>query len=79
MHGKNQADSEEDLKEEASGVDFQEDQGSSSSPLFSRRFPRFRKNCLGEGASLSRNEDFEQIFLRRRHGRIFGPSGVRFS
>ena len=56
MHGKNQVDSEEDLKEEASGVDFQEDQGSSSSPLFSRRFPRFWKNCLGKGALSSRNE-----------------------
>ena len=30
--------------------------GSSASPLFSRRFPRFRKKSLGEGASALRNE-----------------------
>ena len=56
LHGKNQANSEEDPKEEASGADIQANRGSSASPLFSRRFPRFRKNCLGEGASSSRNE-----------------------
>ena len=56
MHEENQADSEEDPKEEASGANFQADRGSSASPLFSRRFPRFWKNCLGEGASSSRNE-----------------------
>ncbi|RVX10321.1 hypothetical protein CK203_016096 [Vitis vinifera] len=56
FHGKNQANSEEDPKEEASGADFQANRGSSASPLFSRRFPRFRKNCLGKGASSSRNE-----------------------
>ncbi|RVX00224.1 putative ribonuclease H protein [Vitis vinifera] len=44
LHRKNQADSEENPKEEASGVDFQADQGSSSSPLFSRRFPRIMIN-----------------------------------
>ena len=49
LHGNNQADREEDPKEEASGVSFQADRGSSSSPLFSPRLPRFRKNCLGEG------------------------------
>ena len=36
LHGKNQADSEEDPKEEATGADFQADRGSSASPLFSR-------------------------------------------
>ena len=56
LHGKNHADNEEDPKEEASGADFQANRGSSASPLFSRRFPRFPKNCLGEGASSSRNE-----------------------
>ena len=56
LHGKNQANREEDPKEEASGADFQANRGSSASPLFSRRFPRFRKNCLGEGALSSRNE-----------------------
>ena len=49
MHRKNQADSEENPKEEASGVDFQADQGSSSSPLFSRRFPRFWRIVWGKG------------------------------
>ncbi|RVW73406.1 hypothetical protein CK203_052988 [Vitis vinifera] len=56
LRGKNQADSEEDPKEEASGADFQAKRGFSASPLFSCRFPRFRKKSLGEGASLSRNE-----------------------
>ena len=54
--GKNQADSEEDPKVEASGADFQVKRGFSASPLSSRRFPRFRKKSLGEGASSSRNE-----------------------
>ena len=56
LRGKNQADSEEDPKEEASGADFQAKRGFSASPLFSCRFPRFRKKSLGEGASSSRNE-----------------------
>ena len=56
LHRKNQADSEEDPKEEAPGADFHADRGSNASPLFSRRFPRFRKNCLGKGASSSKNE-----------------------
>ena len=73
MHGKNQADSEEDLKEEASGVDFQEDQGSSSSPLFSRRFPRFWRIVWGKGLrcqetktlnKFSSDEDMEEFLGR---------------
>ena len=35
LHGKNQADSEENPKEKASRADFQADQGSSAGPLFS--------------------------------------------
>ena len=56
LRGKNQADSEEDPKEEASGADFQAKRGFSASPLFSCQFPRFRKKSLGEGASSLRNE-----------------------
>lgn len=54
--GKDQTDNDENPKEEALGVDFQPERGSSASLLFFRRFPRLRKNHLGEGASTSRNE-----------------------
>ncbi|KAJ9678125.1 hypothetical protein PVL29_022886 [Vitis rotundifolia] len=56
LHRKNQADSEEYPKEEASGAGSQAERGSSASPLTSRRLPRFPKRCLGEGASSSRDE-----------------------
>ena len=80
MHEKNQANSEEDPKEEASGADFQAKRGSSASPLFSRRFLRFRKKSLGEGASLSRNEVALNNFSSDEDMKgFFGPSGVRSS
>ena len=54
--GKNQADNKDDPKAKASGAKFQAKRGFSASPLSSRRFPRFRKKSLGEGASSLRNE-----------------------
>ncbi|KAJ9688892.1 hypothetical protein PVL29_014509 [Vitis rotundifolia] len=56
LSGKDQTDNDENPKEEALGADFQAERGSSASPLFSGRFPRLRKNRLGEGASTSRNK-----------------------
>ena len=56
LHGKNPANSKEFPKEEAFGAGSQAKRGSSASPLISRRSPRFRKRCLGEGASSSRDE-----------------------
>ena len=56
LHGKNPANSKEFPKEEAFEAGSQAKRGSSASPLISRRSPRFRKRCLGEGASSSRDE-----------------------
>ena len=67
LHGKNQANSEEDPKEEASGADFQAKRGSSASSLFSCRFPKVSKEKFGgRGFVVKKRSGFEQFFLRRR-------------
>ena len=56
MSEKDKVDIDENLEVEALGANYLAERGSSASRLFSRHYPRIRKNRFGEGSSTSKNK-----------------------
>ena len=73
---KDKVDIDENPKVEALGADYLAERGSSASPFFFADIQGSGRIALGKGLDVKERRRPVQFLLRRRQGRIFGPSGV---